>query len=543
MLKNMFLNILKIILFGVILCVVFNSCSSHPVRFRDSEPVTQYNDTLQIPVPMATKYEEFDDLFNTILRQPVVNAFEFSRIQPSKDVNSMDGVPVSSWFTPRLGYRDITPDELLRGPLKYGPPQPPIKIISGKFAGLTPGFIAEDSRGISYLFKFDPKSYPGIESTAALIVNRLFWGFGYNVPEDYFYYLSQEDLYIDPNSELTQTNVDSIFGRASPEEYSWIRCTVSKFIDGTILGPFSATGVRNDDPNDKIPHEERRTLRALRVFGAFTNYTDLRLDNTLDVYIGEPGKGYVRHYLLDFGGAVGAFSAEAQNLWEGSNHLFSFTETSKNLVTAGFNIQDWEKLEYTPWKSVGAFESKIYRPEKWRETFPFAPVQQSQPVDNYWAAKILGALTYEHIEMLVRAANYPEVEAADYVIKTLMERRRKTVEYFITQVSPIEPVKFSNGKLHLKDMAKILLQDDYDNASYQVRFFNGGGEEISEQIIIKEKETHFHISIPDELINEANGYLRVDVKVLWDERTAPTPAQFHIRMGKEDIPRIVGVIH
>jgi len=128
----MFLNILKVILFGIILCVVFNSCSSNPIRFRDSEPVTQYNDTLPIPIPMATKYEEFDDLFNTILRQPVVNAFEFSRIQPSKDVNSMDGVPVSSWFTPRLGNRDITPDELLRGPLKHGPPQPPIKIISGK---------------------------------------------------------------------------------------------------------------------------------------------------------------------------------------------------------------------------------------------------------------------------------------------------------------------------------------------------------------------------------------------------------------------------
>jgi hypothetical protein len=537
------LRILRLRLLSIILLVMFYSCSSHPVRFRDSEPVRKYNDMIPIPIPQATEYKEFDDVFNTILRQPVVNAFDFSRTEPSKDVNSMDDVPASSWFTPRLGYRDINPDELLRGPLKYGPPQAPIKIISGKFAGLTPGFIAEDSRGIEYLFKFDPKDFPGIESTAALIANRLFWGFGYNVPEDYFYYLSKEDLYLEPSSSLTQTNVDSIFGRASQEEYGWIRCTVSKVIDGIILGPFSANGVRKDDPNDRIPHEKRRTLRALRVFSAFANYTDLRLDNTLDVYVGKPNKGYVKHYLLDFGGALGAFSAEEQNLWEGSNHLFSFSETSKNLITAGLYVQDWERLEYTPWKSVGAFESKIFRPEKWRETYPFTPVHQSRPADNYWAAKILGALKYEHIEMLVRGANYPEVEAADYVIKILMERQKKTVEYFLTQVSPVEPVNFRNEELHCKDMAKILIGGDYINARYQIQFFDDSGKEVAKHKMMENKEAHFQVTIPEELINKANGYLRVDIKVFWEDRTAPTPAQFHIRRGNGGTLQLVGVVH
>jgi hypothetical protein len=538
------MGLINRLLSGMIFFLIFWACSSsHPYRFNNTLPFIQYNDTLPIGVPKATQYQEFNNSFDVILRKPVVDAFEFSRIEPSKDVNSMDEVPASSWFTPRLGYREITPDELLRGALKYGPPQPPIKIVSGKFAGLTPGFIAEDSRGITYLFKFDPKNFPGIETTSALIVNRLFWGFGYNVPEDYFYYLSENDLFLDPNSNLTKTNLDSILGRVSPTEYGWYRCTVSKFIEGVLLGPFPATGVRGDDPNDFIPHEQRRILRALRVFGAFTNYTDLRLDNTLDVYVGKPGEGYVKHYLVDFGRSLGAFSVDENQLWEGSNHLFSFSDAAKNLITGGLIVQDWEKLKYTPWKSVGVFESIIFRPEKWKESYPFAPIQESQPGDNYWAAKILGALTYEQIEMLVMAANYLEEEAALYVIKTLMERRKKTVEYFLKQVSPIEAYGIINGKLYLKDMLRALVNEQSEDTKYEIRFFNNRLEKISEKLYLSEQQTIFTLEIPDNLFEKANGYLIVNIKSVWGDQPAHRAAQFHIRSDNGEAPMLVGVVH
>jgi len=538
------LKLITLFLSGMICILMIGACSSsQPYRFKNALPFIQYNDTLPIDIPKATQYQGFNNTFDVILRKPVVDAFNFSRIEPSKDVNSMDEVPASSWFTPRLGYREIAPDELLRGPLEYGPPQPPIKIVSGKFAGLTPGFIAEDSRGITYLFKFDPKEFPGIETTSALIVNRLFWGFGYNVPEDYFYYLSEKDLFVDPNSNLTKTNLDSILGRISPPEYGWYRCTVSKFLEGILLGPFAATGVREDDPNDFIPHEQRRILRALRVFGAFTNYTDLRLDNTLDVYFGEPGEGHVKHYLVDFGRSLGAFSVDENQLWEGSNHLFSFNDAAKNLVTGGLIVQDWEKLKYTPWKSVGVFESTIFRPEKWKESYPFAPIQQSQPPDNYWAAKILGALTHEQIEMLVMAANYPEEEAALYVIKTLMERRKKTVEYFLKQVSPIEAYGIINWKLYLKDMLKALISERGEDTKYEICFYNDRLEKIAEKMNLSQQQTTFILPIPQSLFEKADGYLIVDVKSVWGGEPAPRSAQFHIRADNRDAPVLVGVVH
>ena len=62
-------------------------------------------------------------------------------------------------------------------------------------------------------------------------------------------------------------------------------------------------GVRDDDPNDTVPHEHRRELRGLRVFAAWLNHTDMKEDNTLDMFVEEGGRHFVKHHLVDFGEA------------------------------------------------------------------------------------------------------------------------------------------------------------------------------------------------------------------------------------------------
>ena len=60
------------------------------------------------------------------------------------------------------------------------------------------------------------------------------------------------------------------------------RAVAGRALPGTVLGGFRYHGTRPDDPNDVVPHEHRRELRALKVFGAWTNLVDMKAGNTLD---------------------------------------------------------------------------------------------------------------------------------------------------------------------------------------------------------------------------------------------------------------------
>ncbi len=458
-------------------------------------------------------------------------------------MNSIDELPTSSWYTPRLGYRPVSPAELLRGPEDVGPPQLPITVVEAKVGGGNPGFIVADARGQRYLTKFDPPEFPGVETTTALVVNRLFWGFGYNVPEDYLLVFGRDDLHIDPQGEVTAAGVDSILARVAPPTDGQYRATASLFIEGIILGAVPDKGRRKDDLNDLVAHENRRILRAMRVFGAFVNHTDLRIDNSLDAYVGEPGRGYVRHYMLDFGEALGGHAAEHGWMWDGFRRYFDFGEAFTRMLTLGLVVEDWENLTYTPWPSVGAFEAEVFDPANWKTVSAYEPMLFSQPDDDYWAAKVVGAVTREHLEALVRAAQYPEPEAGEYVVETLMERRRKILEYFLRQVSPVDPVSYRGGALQLRDMYRVLAPAADPTSSYDVRFYNDRGHEVADRLELDVLGETFVVSVPTDMFDRGEGYVRIDVRSHWQEHEAPRPAQFHLRRTADGSVRIVGIVH
>ena len=513
------------------------------IQFADSAPVTNSHDDKPIDLPKSSDFDIEDYGFDVLLKRPAINAMDVSPVKEAGDVNSMDHVPKSSWYEPRLGYRQISPQELLHGPEEVGPPVAPLTVAKAKKAGGNPGFIIKDSRGKSYLMKFDPPDFPAIETTTALIVNRLFWGFGYNVPEDYLYFFSPEELSFEKDGAVTRDDLDEVLSKVAPHVDGHYRSTVSYFIQGKILGPLSQVGVRKDGKNDKVKHENRRVLRALKVFGAFTNHSDMRIDNSLDVYVGEEGEGYVKHYLLDFGEAFGGHGAEHDRLWDGFNHLYSVKEIFKNIVTFGLVVDDWENIKYTKWKSVGAFESEAYDPAKWKETWPYEPIRISRREDDYWAAKILGALSCEQLEFLIKEARYPEDAAADYMLKTLLERQKKTLQYFLYNVSPLESRGYLNEAVQLEDMGKKFLGNDNSSTEYRIKFYDSNDNQIGYSINFKSDESLISIPLKREILDKSNGYVRVDVQNLLKGRKNPPPAQFHFITKADSDPKLIGVVH
>lgn len=543
MMKIMQIRLSLLLLAALLGQIMLSGCSPKPWVFSEAPPVWRVDDQKPIPLPGSTRYIRMDYYFEVLIRRPAGTTFSTAPVELAQDVNSFDHIPASSWYTPRLGYRTVTPEELAKGPEKIGPPQLPVRVVRAKHLGSNPGFIIADSRDRLYLVKFDPPDFPGVETTTAQLVNRLFWGFGYNVPEDYLFKFTSADMSVD--STAANINLESVllvFNAVAPPVNGIYRATASLLIDGIYLGPIADSGVRKDDPNDRIPHENRRILRALRVFGAFTNQTDIRIDNSLDVYEGAVGKGFVRHYLLDFGEALGGHGASHKRLWDGFKHIFSFKQMGGNFLTLGLKKESWEDLSFTRWKSVGAFEADVFDPAEWKETYPFKPIRSALPEDNYWAAKIVAALTRNHFEILVEQAEYPEEGAGDYIVETLIERQAKVVDYFYHAVSPLEFASMRSDTLRLEDLG-IRDIPRVDSGSYQVSWRDADNNEVLESIEVVNSKKFVDIPIPTTAVEAASGYLQVNVRVVRNGIPAPRAAQFHLRKSADGSLRVVGVVH
>ena len=138
------------------------------------------------------------------------------------------------------------------------------------------------------------------------------------------------------------------------------RVIAGRLIPGKILGGFQYDGTRPDDPNDVVPHEHRRELRALRVFGAWTNLTDLKATNTLDTLVTENGRTIVKHYLQDVGSTFGMCNDlyEWDLSWE---HFYQGDTTPKRLFSFGFALSPWQTVDYVEYPSIGKFEGDRVR--------------------------------------------------------------------------------------------------------------------------------------------------------------------------------------
>ena len=233
----------------------------------------------------------------------------------------------------------MTVDEVVRGPDTVDGPAPGLLTVTGRpDAGITPKFTVRDGRDDTYLIKLDPAVMPELPSSVEIISTKIFHAIGYNVPEDYL-------LDLDPSK--LQIEAGAVFGSdggtpkpIEPEDLEhWlkylsrnadgtIRVLASRYIPGRPVGQFRHYGTRPDDPNDIFPHESRRELRAMRVFAAWLNHDDSRALNTIDTYVEEDGRRYIRHYLLDFGSNMGSGSTSAQQPRAGNEY---YLETDKLL--------------------------------------------------------------------------------------------------------------------------------------------------------------------------------------------------------------------
>jgi hypothetical protein len=463
------------------------------VHFENSPPVQVVNDRRDVPqTPEELIYERYLKNFDWAFHRLVTHQLDLKRPQRARGVNALDEVPDSTWFTNRIGVRDVPIEDIKELPGSIGTPEDykPWTVVSSKVGGLSIGFIIKDRRGEKFLLKFDPKGHPEGETSTQIITGRLLWALGYNVTDDYVVRLRKEDLVLaadakvkDPGGEsfeLDQAELDARLALIDIAKDGTMRALVSRYLDGKPLGGHPAEGVRDDDPNDLIPHELRRDLRGTRAIFAWLDHSDLHLGNTLDMWVPDPAdpkRHYVKHYFIDYGIALGFGATKNADPRLGFEYKVDWPAMARSLVSFGLLQRPWEDRKRPRLRGVGNYDLETYDPGKWKPMTPmYTPVRISDRFDNFWSSKIMMKLQRSHIEAAVEAAHLSDPRAARWLVDALIARQRKTAKYWFQRVNPLDEFRTNGRELCFKDLSLVYGFARADNTLYRVELYNRNGK-------------------------------------------------------------------
>jgi hypothetical protein len=428
-------------------------------RFLPDDPLARDADDAPVAKPGAVELSTaYDVIEHTFHHRPG------RHVAPAANANTLGEVPDSSWFENRIGVRDLTLEELARGPARSEGPVGAWTVISGKSQGITPGFTIRDAEGEVWFVKFDRAEYPVLSTGAEVITTRFFHAMGYSVPETHIAYFRPGELAIDPGArvavkggprqKLTPAHLERILEHVTREPDGTRRAVVSRRLPGEPLGPHKYHGTRTDDANDVVPHEDRRELRGLRVFCAWLNHDDSRSVNSLDVFV---PPGYVKHHLIDFSSALGSGSDATrrigpQNPRSGNEYIIDWGAIGRRAVTLGLADPPWRRVKYADLPEVGNFEADFFDPDAWKPEYPNPAFERMQPQDAFWAARIVARFSDEAIAAIVRTGRLGNPDAEAYLAEVLAKRRDKVVARYYRVVSPLAAFRTEGGAVAFDDL-------------------------------------------------------------------------------------------
>jgi hypothetical protein len=447
-------------------------------RFYEDDPIWQDRDTQDASAMKPLDVDLIVDLTTNLLAERT------TRSGRARNVNTVDEVPDSSWFTNRAGARPLTPEDVFTGPDTTSGPEPGAwTVTSSKSDGVTPGFTIKDAKGQLWFLKFDPPGFRGMATGTEVAVTKLLWALGYHVPENHIAYMRREQLAIGDGARFTPAggkrramrleDLDTLLERADREPDGAYRVVASKALPGTPIGRIRFVDTRPDDPNDVVPHQDRRELRGYGVFAAWLNHVDAKAINSLDTLVAENGRSVVRHHLLDFGSSLGSAGVGPADYWEGAEYLLEPRRMLTQMLSFGFSIPKWHTERFHEAPSFGRLpeDNTGFDPELWKPRVPNQAFLHGRADDKFWAARKLMTLTTAHLQAAVRAGDFRDPASEQFLVRALAERRDAIGRAYLTAINPIvEPMLDADGVLTFRNAA---VDADFARAprSYRAEWF------------------------------------------------------------------------
>jgi len=428
-------------------------------KFFDDDPIWVEHDTQDASAVKPMETSLFVDIASNAMRRTPVEA-----AGRAQNLNSIDEVPDSSWFTNRAGHRRLTADEIERGPnTSAGPAAGLWTITSSKSDGIMPGFTVRDVNGERWFLKFDPPEFRAMSTGTEVAVTKLMWALGYNVPENHIAFLRAEQLVVGEGATFTPyggkrramraNDIGDLLKRANQEPDGSYRVVASRALPGKPVGRVRFFGTRSDDPNDIVAHENRRELRGYGVFAAWLNHVDAKSINSLDTLVTENGRSHVRHNLIDFGSALGSGGVGPADYWAGEESLVEPAGVAKQLVGFGFSFPKWHTDPYYESPAIGRLVNTDFDPEAWKPRVRNQAFANARLDDKFWAARKLTALSTPLLRAAVRAGEFGDANAEDFLVRALAQRRDAIARAYLTAVNPIADPRLADGNLTFTNAA------------------------------------------------------------------------------------------
>ena len=527
-------------------------------RFPLREPLGRDDDTHPFRHKPSTYFSPMLwDAADMTLFRPITRYFAVDVGGEAVDVNALDEVPDSSWFENRMGARQLSVAEVTRGPC----PEPSLDpagswtVVAAKPNGASPGFTVEDNQGRRYLVKLEGLLQPGRASAADAIGSRIYYAAGFNTPCNRVVHFRRDILSLAPGAQgesgsgkkfpLTEAMIDGILKQTPQTPDGRYRVAVSLLVPGKPIGPFRYFGVRDDDLNDAVPHEDRRELRGSYLLAAWINHFDAREMNTLDTWIEVPDRGgYVRHFILDWGDSFGS-------LWPwdelsrrfGYSYYLDFRDVTVDFLTLGLLPRPWDRARFGKAEMVwGYFGVEDFDPEDYHTGYPNPAFGRMTERDGAWMARILAGFTDQHIAALVELGALADPVAATELERILRQRRDRILARYLGRLSALTRPRISDGELCLDDVAVAAGVADRRDRRYAACAWTegrGGAPPLTLPAVRLEGETALCVALPPAL--GPRRYLVVDVLSYAPEARRLVPARVHLYDLGADGMRVVGL--
>jgi hypothetical protein len=432
-------------------------CSQQKIAFKPDPVVWNVYDKAPNEQPKKRDYDRYAYSIDQLIHRQLDDLIDPVDPPPAMNTNALDEVPNSSWFTNRLGREYLVGRQVADGP--GGPDDSPEnnkpwEILQIKSSKIAPAVRIRDSEGREFTLKFDSKVFLEAFTASEIIASRLMHAAGYNVQASFIVHFTSRDITVTDSS--MHDELDTLLSEVYVTGDGRYRAAAVAEPDGADCGIAPLSGVREDDPNDRIPHEHRRELRALSVFCAWLGHVFFTPENMRDIYGAGDSESHLLHYLVDFDYCFGSYFATDQKSHPGFEYVaIDMQEAAEDLFTFGFGSKPWDNIKSKSYTLAGPYyDSESFDPSTWKPLVPVPCFSQLTPQDAFWAAKIISSFGDEHLSAAIKQGQITSSATTQDMASVLKKRRRAIAEWGFSRVCPIDDfsLEFKRQGLVLKFM-------------------------------------------------------------------------------------------